>query len=266
MLYAHSDSLDGGSYSKKRALPLQNCGCTPIARMRGRPPDEARPASRAVRGGRGRDRVRSAGAPRSRGSLAPRWDARAALAWKWTLLEVASATAVPRRQVTLDVLRSAEARESFVQEARKRAPAEVVAAMADVLAHHAAVVAAKLAAGQDIQRAVSSMEDVVRRHHGNVAEPADMGIPLTDETPARRFRMAVKASTRAGGLRTGSRPVQRDGGQDPPRPLRSDRTPAPRLKATLAALGPPLNGVLLYTYGCMCLKDRNTLISTNIES
>ena len=139
----------------------------------------------------------------------------------------------------MDVLRSDESRESFVREARKRAPAEVVAAMADVLAHHAGIVAAKLAAGQDIQRAISSMEDVFRRHHGNVVEPSDMGIPFTNGTPAKGFRMAVMASTRARGPPAGSRPAQHDGGQAPPRPIRSDRAPAPRLRATLAALGLP---------------------------
>ena len=64
-------------------------------------------------------------------------------------MQVASASAVPRRRVTLDVLSSVESRESFVREARKRAPADVVASMADVLAHHAEIISAKLAAGQD---------------------------------------------------------------------------------------------------------------------
>ena len=49
----------------------------------------------------------------------------------------------------MDVLSSVESRESFVREARKRAPADVVASMADVLAHHAGIVTAKLAAVQD---------------------------------------------------------------------------------------------------------------------
>ena len=50
----------------------------------------------------------------------------------------------------MDVLSSVESRESFVREARKRAPADVVASMADVLAHHAEIISAKLAAGQDV--------------------------------------------------------------------------------------------------------------------
>ena len=135
----------------------------------------------------------------------------------------------------MDVLSSVESRESFVREARKRAPADVVASMADVLAHHAEIISAKLAAGQDVQRAISSMEDVVRRHHGNVAEPSEMGIPPVSERPPRNFRAAVRASTRAKGQQAGSRSTQ--GGQHLPRPSRSDRTPAPRLGATLRALG-----------------------------
>ena len=75
--------------------------------------------------------------------------------------------------------------------------------MADVLAHHAEIISAKLAAGQDVQRAISSMEDVVRRHHGNVAEPSEMGIPPVSERPPRNFRSAVRASTRAKGQQAG---------------------------------------------------------------
>ena len=121
----------------------------------------------------------------------------------------------------MDVLSSTESRESFVREARKRAPSDVVAAMADVLAHHAGIVAEKQAAGLSIQRAVSSMEDVVRRHHGNVAEPSDMGIPAEVGAPTRRFRTAVLASTRA----RGGGPAQQGGDKYPP--ARTNRTGSP---------------------------------------
>ena len=150
---------------------------------------------------------------------------------------MASESASTRRHVTLEVLSSAELRESFVREARKRAPADVVAAMADVLAHHAGIVAAKLAAGQDISRAVSSMEDVVRRHHGSVAEPSDMGISAVSGCPTRKFRAAVRASARSKGLLAGSGPSQGRRVRTPPRLNSTDRAPAPRLKATLSALG-----------------------------
>ena len=163
---------------------------------------------------------------------------------------MASASAATRRQVTTDVLSSPEARESFVREARKRAPADVVAAMADVLAHHAELLAAKIAAGQDGRRVVSSMEDVVRRHHGNVAEPSDLGVPAKPGSPTKKFRAAVRASARADGLLAGVDPPQGGEGQAPPRRRHSDRAPAPRLRATLKSLG--LHRLRLPAHAVVC--------------
>ena len=202
----------------------------------GRPADPCRPASRTVGGGDGRARPRAPGLPPSRSTLAPRWMARTALAWRWSISQLSAAEGTSVTRCVGNLLLDAGAREAFLRRVARRTSVAAARNLATILDFKAAKARVLTRDGQGLKRIVQSLIDVARRHHGSAAEPLDIGVPRHPGGTRQRPLERILAASEAAQLRE----AWAKGVHGPPQPVHAllphDRTATPRLLRTMRAM------------------------------